>query len=197
MPDQTRPEGPGSEEAAPREPGPERPRRWRFRLDIERSRAQIGGVETALYLVVGLMLGVAGVLILLDTAKSVFEGLTADRTLAGTGLLVLDRILLLLIIAELLYTLQLVIARGEIATEPFLFIGIIAVIRRVVVITAEVEKLPLGGRALTNFLLELAVLAVLALAFGIVVYLLRRGAAAERAVSMGTEPSAAPSAPVR
>lgn len=53
--------------------------------------------------------------------------------------------LLLLIIAELLYTLQLVVARGEIATEPFLFIGIIAVVRRVVVITAEIEKLPAGG----------------------------------------------------
>lgn len=49
-------------------------------------------------------------------------------------------VLLLLIIAELLYTLQLVVARGEIATEPFLFIGIIAVVRRVVVITAEIES---------------------------------------------------------
>lgn len=38
----------------------------------------------------------------------------------------------LLIVAELLFTLQLVIARGVIATEPFLFIGIIAVVRRVV-----------------------------------------------------------------
>jgi len=100
---------------------------------------------------------------------------------------VLDRILLLLIVAELLFTLQLVISRGEIATEPFLFIGIIAVVRRVVVITAEVEKLPQEGRALTNFLFELGLLALLVVAFSVSIYLIRRGAAAERAVGMHAE----------
>ena len=96
----------------------------------------------------------------------------------------LDRILLLLIVAELLFTLQLVISRGEIATEPFLFIGIIAVVRRVVVITAEVENLPEDSRALTNFLLELGLLALLVVAFSVSIYLIRRGAAAERMAGM-------------
>ena len=54
-------------------------------------------------------------------------------------------------------------------------------VRRVVVITAEIEKLPLGGRTLTNFLLEVRLLAILVATFGLAVYLLRRRAAAERA----------------
>jgi uncharacterized membrane protein (DUF373 family) len=162
---------------------PESGRRFRLRplrVDFDRTRARIGAVETALYLLVGLLLVVAGALILFDTVEGFIEGFTGGSAAVDLGLRILDRVLLLLIIAELLYTLQLVVARGEIATEPFLFIGIIAVVRRVVVITAEIEKLPLGGRALTNFLLELGLLAILVTAFGLAVYLLRRGAAAER-----------------
>ena len=85
------------------------------------------------------------------TIEGLVDGFAAGEAAGDLGLHVLDRVLLLLIVAELLFTLQLVIARGEITTEPFLFIGIIAVVRRVVVITAETEKLPDDSRALTNF----------------------------------------------
>ena len=140
----------------------------------------------------GVLLVVAAAFILVDTIEGLVSGVAEARPILDVGLRVLDRVLLFLIIAELLYTLQLVTARGEIFAEPFLFIGLIAVVRRVVVITAEVEKLPLGGRALTNFLLELGMLGILALAFGLSIYLLRRGAAAER-ISM--RPESPPSPP--
>ncbi len=153
----------------------------RFRFDVERTRGQIAAVETALYLVVGALLVVAGVLILIDIGAGFIHAIEDGEPAVDMGLRVLDRLLLLLIIAELLFTLQLVIARGEIATEPFLFIGIIAVVRRVVVITAEIENLPQGGRALTNFLLELGILALLVIGFGVAIYLIRKGAAEERA----------------
>lgn len=172
--------------------GPEREehrrRPWRsrwFRLDVERTRQQIGTAETALYLVVGLLLLAAGLLILYDTAEGFVQGLQGDEDGAELGLRILDRVLLLLIIAELLYTLQLVIYRGEIAAEPFLFIGIIAVVRRVVVITAETEKLPDDGRALTNFLIELGLLSLLVIAFGVAIYLIRRSATRERDLHSG------------
>ena len=105
-------------------------RRPRLALDVERARVQIGALETSLYVVVGLLLAVAGVLLLFDAGEGLVAGLAKGQPAGELGLRVLDRILLLLIIAELLYTLQLVIARGEIATEPFLFIGIIAVVGR-------------------------------------------------------------------
>jgi len=158
-------------------------RRW-FRLDVERTKKQIGTAETILYLVVGLLLVVAGLLILYDTGEGFVHGLQGGESPAELGLRILDRVLLLLIIAELLYTLQLVIDRGEIAAEPFLFIGIIAVVRRVVVITAETENLPEEGRALTNFLFELGLLSLLVIAFGIAIYLIRRSASHDRELDL-------------
>lgn len=46
--------------------------------------------------------------------------------------------------------------------------------RRVVAVTAQAERLPEDERALTNFLLELGLLSVLAVAFALAIYLLRR-----------------------
>ena len=126
----------------------------------------------------------AGLLILYDTGEGFVQGLQGGESPAELGLRILDRVLLLLIIAELLYTLQLVIDRGEIAAEPFLFIGIIAVVRRVVVITAETENLPEEGRALTNFLFELGLLSLLVIAFGIAIYLIRRSASHDRELDL-------------
>lgn len=163
------------------EPDTDPPRRLRpAGLSLERTRAQLGMVEDALYVIVGLFLVAAGALILFDTVDGFLAGLGHESG-SELGLRVLDRVLLLLIVAELLFTLQLVIARGEIAAEPFLFIGIIAVVRRVVVITAEIENLPQEGRELTNFLFELGLLAVLVVAFGVAIYLIRRGAATQSA----------------
>lgn len=173
----------GTEHHEP-EPFHRRLRTQRLTLDVERMRARIGIVETGLYLIVGLFLFAAGGLILFDAVAGLVEGVRDGETGGDLGLRLLDRVLLLLIVAELLFTLQLVIARGEIATEPFLFIGIIAVVRRIVVITAEIEHLPQEGRALTNFLLELGLLALLIVAFGLAIFLIRRGAAAERAAGL-------------
>lgn len=166
-------------------------RRASFKLDVERTRNQIGAAETALYVFVGLFLLLAGVLILFDTVEGFISGLGGDKEAVELGLRILDRILLLLIVAELLFTLQLVIDRGEIAAEPFLFIGIIAAVRRIVVITAEIEKLPQGGRELTNFLFELGLLAVLVIAFGVAIYLIRRSAAEERSGDTPPTPASA------
>jgi uncharacterized membrane protein (DUF373 family) len=172
-------------EPPPPDAGARPPRRSRIKLDIDKMRSRIGVIETGLYLVVGVFLVVAGGLILFDLLDGLASGLGGDASASALGLRVLDRILLLLIVAELLFTLQLVLARGEIAAEPFLFIGIIAVVRRVVVITAEIENLPEEGRELTNFLFELGLLAVLVVAFGVAIYLIRRSAAAERSAAAG------------
>jgi Phosphate-starvation-inducible E family len=58
--------------------------------------------------------------------------------------------------------------------EPFLFVGLIAVVRRILIITAELERQTPSGRALTNQLLELGLLGVLTLALAIAIYLVRR-----------------------
>src|SRR5205807_8103014 len=77
----------------------------------------------------------------------------------------LDRILLILLIVELLYTVQLSFREHVLAAEPFLLVGLISAIRRVLLITAEFgewrEKTP---GAAHDFVIELAVLTALIVA---------------------------------
>lgn len=131
------------------------------------------GFEALLYGAVALLLGAAAVLILVGTVHELAHAISTSAGAVATGVGVLDRVLLLLIIAELLYTLRFVLRTHEIAVEPFLFIGLIAVVRRILIVTAQVEGLPSGGRPLTNVLLQLGLLGFLALALAIAVKLVR------------------------
>jgi uncharacterized membrane protein (DUF373 family) len=106
------------------------------------------------------------------TVTDVIEG-AGSREIADTGVFVLDRVLLMFIIAELLYTLRLVTFRGRVLVEPFLFIGLIAVVRRILVISAEADVRPGGD---TDFLIQIGVLGGLALALALSIHLLRRSA---------------------
>jgi phosphate-starvation-inducible protein E len=120
-----------------------------------------------------LLLVLAALFTVVGMVAPLIEG-SRSRDVGDAGVFILDRILLLFIIAELLYTLRLVIfSGGRILVEPFLFIGLIAVVRRVLVITAGLE----GGRGdVTDFLIEICALAGLALVLAVSIHLLRRSA---------------------
>src|SRR5581483_1629353 len=137
--------------------------------------AALAGFEVALYAAVGLLLVAAAALVLVGTVHGLVHGISARQGAVGLAVTVLDRILLTLIIAELVYTLRFVLRTHEIAVEPFLFIGLIAVVRRILIVTAQFERPPSGGRALTNLLLELGLLGFLTLALALAVFLVRRG----------------------
>ncbi|MEA2378849.1 MAG: hypothetical protein QOK00_9 [Thermoleophilaceae bacterium] len=121
----------------------------------------------------GVLLLVAGGFTLLGTIVDLIKG-SDSRAIADSGLFLLDRVLLLFIIAELLYTLRLVDVGGQILVEPFLFIGVIAVVRRILVIAAELEGADTDD-ALHNFLIEVGALAGLAFVLVLSIFLLRRG----------------------
>jgi len=133
------------------------------------------GFETLLYAAVGLLLVTAAVFVLVGTVHEIAHAISTSAGAVSTAVTVLDRVLLTLIIAELLYTLRFVLRTHEIAVEPFLFIGLIAVVRRILIVTAQFERLPSGGRELTNFLLELGLLGFLAVALAVAVKLVRQG----------------------
>lgn len=131
------------------------------------------GFENLLYAAVALLLVAAAAFVLVGTAHEVIHAISTRAGAVDTAVVVLDRILLTLIIAELLYTLRFVLRTHEIAVEPFLFIGLIAVVRRILIVTAQFERLPAGGRGLTNLLFELGLLGFLALALAVAVRLVR------------------------
>lgn len=98
----------------------------------------------------------------------------------NTALEVLDKILLIFIFAELLSTITTIVREQEVRAEPFLLIGLIAVVRRVLAVTASIEQ-SLGTPEFESLLYELGVLTVLVLALAGALYFTRR---AER--SMGS-----------
>jgi uncharacterized membrane protein (DUF373 family) len=130
--------------------------------------------ELVLYASIGLLLGVAGVLILGGTVTGLLRDMRHGRSAVDVAIVVLDRVLLALIVGELLYTLRFVVRTHEIAVEPFLYIGIIAVVRRILIVTAQFERGPLTGRALTNTLLEFGLLGFLVPALAAAVFMVRR-----------------------
>src|SRR5438270_2987430 len=98
-------------------------------------------VEDVTYVGLGILLSL-GALALLAAAFKSFVGALLAGALAGHVVTLLDQILLVLLIIELLYTVQVSFREHGLLAEPFLVVALIAVIRRVLVITAEIAKLP-------------------------------------------------------
>src|SRR4051794_41983731 len=85
------------------------PRPARRPLDLQKG---IVRVESLIYLAIGLLLVAAAALTLIGTIADVIEG-SRSRPVTDVGVFLLERILLIFIIAELLYTLRLVDFGGE------------------------------------------------------------------------------------
>ena len=92
--------------------------------------------EHYIYLAAGyiLVLAAAGLLLaaLVETVGSIIEGKYADAMVH-----LLDRVLLALMLAEIIYTVGRITRTQKLEVEPFLIVGIIAAIRRMLIITAE------------------------------------------------------------
>lgn len=90
-----------------------------------------------------------------------------------------------MLIVELLYTVQVSLREHSLVPEPFLLVGVISAIRRVLVLTAEFDGM--HQRVVITpqqFAIELAVLTVLILALAMSLLLLRR-----RSASVAAEPA--------
>ncbi len=97
----------------------------------------------------------------------------AERGMLETALEILDRILLIFIFAELLGTITTIVRDNEVRAEPFLLIGLIAVVRRILAVTASIEQ-SLGTPQFINLLYELGVLTALVVALAGAFYFIRR-----------------------
>jgi uncharacterized membrane protein (DUF373 family) len=116
----------------------------------------------------------AGGVILFSVVVYAFARDLGDGPVLGEVLELLSGLLLVFIFTELISTVRVVIARRAVEAEPFLIVGIVAAIRRLIVISAEAEDL-LGTPRFRDLVLEIAVLAGSVLVLGTTVVLLRRG----------------------
>ena len=146
-------------------------------------------LEATLYIAVGILLAAVAVAVLFGAGALLWQGV-ANRNMADYGLQVLDQLLFVLVLVEVLHTVRISIRAQEILIEPFLIVGLIASIRRVLVITMQAAKLTEEGHgsadaaiAFRNSMIELGLLGVLVLVLVISIYLLRRAATSPKMVT--------------
>jgi uncharacterized membrane protein (DUF373 family) len=94
--------------------------------------------------------------------------------LSDNIVMLLDRILLIIIFAEVLYTVQVSFRQHLLQPGPFLVVGLIAVIRRILVLTAELPKMVKENESIFyNAMIELGLLTVLIAALVVSLRLIR------------------------
>src|SRR5712692_9691888 len=131
-------------------------------------------VEDVVYVALGLMLTSCAITLLVDGLFT-FIHLVGKSTPFASTLGLLDRILLILLVVELLYTVQVSFREHAVMPEPFLLVGLIAAIRRVLLLTAEFSQVrPLSESAFQHFVIELAVLTALIVSLAFSLLLLRK-----------------------
>lgn len=135
-------------------------------------------VEDIVYLGLGLLLAGISLALLVSGLISFGENLIAG-SLTTNVVALLDRGLLILLVVELLYTVQISFRAHGLVPEPFLLIGLIAAIRRVLLLTTEMAQVHAQSDAVfQRFIAELVVLTFMILALVISLVLLRKQAAA-------------------
>jgi hypothetical protein len=131
-------------------------------------------VEDVLYVGLGVLLAAAALVLLADGVVMFWRALVATE-LPARVIELLDRILLILMIAEILYTVQVSLREHTLVPEPFLVVALIAAVRRVLIITAEFADLvDKGPEAFRNAMVELALLTVMIVALVASLLMLRR-----------------------
>jgi uncharacterized membrane protein (DUF373 family) len=131
-------------------------------------------VEDIVYLGLGLLLAGSSIALLVSGVITFGNNLFSG-SLTSNIVPLLDRILLILLVVELLYTVQVSFREHSLIPEPFLLVGLIAGIRRVLVLTAEFAQVSLENQPVFNrFIVELVVLTVLIVALVICLVLLRK-----------------------
>jgi hypothetical protein len=141
----------------------------------------LGKTEVVVYSALALLLAATALLTIATAGEILWIGLS-HWTIAAQTLRVLNELLIVLMLVEILHTVRISIRSHVLVTEPFLVVGLIASIRRVLVITLEAATLTKEGTWTTegasgifhSSMIELGLLGLLILVFVVSITLLRR-----------------------
>jgi hypothetical protein len=160
---------------APKEMGDDN---LRNRFDSLLARAEVG-----IYWILAVMLSLTALVSVSSAGKLLWDGLRHWEVAAQT-LRVLDELLIVLMLVEILHTVRISIRFHVLVTEPFLVVGLIASIRRMLVITLEASTLhkesvwasDAASSIFRSSMIELGLLGILVLILVFCITLLRRNA---------------------
>jgi uncharacterized membrane protein (DUF373 family) len=142
-------------------------------------------VEDGVHVVVALLLALLAIVLLIDVTNGVINALRGQYQSVALVLSFLDSTLVLFIVAELMHTVRITITSQHLQAEPFLVVGLIAGVRRLLLVTAEAERSfrwnPQG--------IELLILMALILAMAVAIFVLRRWPSVEEQTSPVSPPA--------
>ena len=130
-------------------------------------------VEDLMYVGLAALLALSALVLLGASAVSLWDSIAQGAGPRGI-LGLLQQLLLVLMIVELLYTVQVSFREHVLRAAPFLLVALIAAVRRIILLTVEAHELASGRtEAFQQAMIELGVLTALCLSLVICLYLLR------------------------
>ncbi len=134
-------------------------------------------VEHGVYAAIGLLLAIVAVVALVHVGIEVTVGVLAWESTEKIFHTV-DQLLFVLMLVEILHTVRVSLRSGNLNAEPFLIVGLIASIRRVLVITLESSNAQQANGAdhtelFRTSMIELGVLAVLIMTMVVSIAMIR------------------------
>lgn len=139
----------------------------------ERFTVAFGWVEDAIYIGLAFLLGAIATALLISEIIFFVQYLLGNN-LSDNVVQLLDRILLIIIFVEVLYTVQVSFRQHTLQPGPFLVVGLIAATRRILVLTAELpEMIKKSDETFNHAMMELGLLTVLIVALVVCLYYIR------------------------
>ena len=127
--------------------------------------------ENIIYLIIGILLIATAIFLVINTISNLIKYPGTDDFVIWI-VTILDRTLLMLMVIEILYTVRVSFKDHLLKPEPFLIVGLIATIRRVLIISVEIAYL---HEKFEPFMIEISILGGLILIFVVSIFLLRKG----------------------
>jgi hypothetical protein len=139
-------------------------------------KEQIPRIEKILYLLISLGLLIVFGLVLVDGLFVLISFFDA-KDITHSVIKFLDKVLIALIVVELFYTVKVAIVEESTikCVEPFLIVGVTALVRRLLVLTFEIAHPTVySAERMTFYLIEMGLIGFLVIVFVIAIYLFRK-----------------------
>jgi phosphate starvation-inducible membrane PsiE len=137
----------------------------------------LGRCESVVLVLIGVALVIVALLLLYSSMHDLNEAARGGPPeIERKAVEILNIVLLVMMTMEIVYTVAISLESHTLNAEPFLIIGVIAAIRRMLVITATSTEQEVHPEQFHNMLVELALLAGTVVALAAAIYVLRQSA---------------------
>jgi Phosphate-starvation-inducible E family len=142
-----------------------------------RAAKLLGTSESLVLVLIGIALVLVALLLLYSSMNDLYVAVQhGPGGIEQKAIEILNTVLLVMMTMEIVYTVAISLESHTLNAEPFLIIGVIAAIRRMLVITATSTELEAHPEQFHNTLVELGLLAVTVVALTAGIWILRYSA---------------------